>query len=98
MEMLSSVLPAVASLTAMGAVFGGVLGFAAKLFAVETDERIPMIIDVLPGANCGGCGYAGCAAFAAAVVEGEAQTNGCMVGGARCAAQVASVIDRKSVV
>ena len=56
---------------------GVVLAVASKVFAVEVDERIEKITEVLPGANCGGCGYAGCAALAAAIVKGEAKMNAC---------------------
>ena len=46
----------------MGIIFGALLGVASKVFAVHEDERIPQILEALPGANCGGCGYAGCSA------------------------------------
>ena len=55
----------------LGILFGAGLGYASKKFAVEVDERIPKVRDLLPGANCGGCGYAGCDAFATAVVRKE---------------------------
>ena len=58
-------------------VMGIVLGVASKIFAVEKDERIDMIAECLPGANCGGCGYAGCGALAEAIVKGEAPVNAC---------------------
>ena len=74
-----NILHAVVSLTAMGLLFGIILGIAAKVFAVKT----------------GGCGYAGCANFADAVVRGAAPTNGCMVGGAQVAAQVAAVMGQE---
>ena len=90
-----NILHAVVSLTAMGLLFGIILGIAAKVFAVETDPRIEQITQALPGANCGGCGYAGCANFADAVVRGAAPTNGCMVGGAQVAAQVAAVMGQE---
>ncbi|MGL4797852.1 MAG: RnfABCDGE type electron transport complex subunit B [Cellulosilyticaceae bacterium] len=63
----------------MGALFGIGLGFAAKKFAVPVDERVEQIKEHLPGANCGGCGFAGCDAFAKAVVAGEAPVGGCPV-------------------
>ena len=90
-----NILHAVVSLTAMGLLFGIILGIAAKVFAVKTDPRIEQITQALPGANCGGCGYAGCANFADAVVRGAAPTNGCMVGGAQVAAQVAAVMGQE---
>lgn len=58
-------------------VMGIVLGVASKIFAVDKDERIDMIAECLPGANCGGCGYAGCGALAEAIVKGEAPVNAC---------------------
>ena len=57
---MMNIIYAVAVLGILGGVFGAVLAFAAKIFYVEQDERIDQIVAVLPGANCGGCGYAGC--------------------------------------
>lgn len=79
-------------LGAMGAGFGLLLAVASKVFAVEVDERQELIADVLPGANCGGCGYAGCSAYAAAVVAGVAETNKCAAGGNETAAKIASIM------
>ena len=62
---------------------GFFLCFASEKFKVEVDEREEAILGVLPGNNCGGCGYAGCSGLAAAIVKGEAPVNGCPVGGAR---------------
>ena len=76
----------------LGLLFGLVLGFAAKKFAVEVDPREEAIVGCLPGANCGGCGFAGCGGYAAAVVKGEAPTNRCVAGGAAVAAQVAEIM------
>ena len=61
----------------LGLVFGAFLGVAAKAFRVDKDERIDQVAEYLAGANCGGCGYAGCAAFAEAVVKGEASPDAC---------------------
>jgi electron transport complex protein RnfB len=55
----------------LGGVFGLVLATASKKFAVEEDPRIGQIVGLLPGANCGGCGYAGCASMADAIVSGK---------------------------
>lgn len=57
------------------------LGLAARKFAVETDPRELAIVEVLSGANCGACGYPGCAAYAKAVAAGEAPPNLCTPGG-----------------
>ena len=82
---MMTIVYAVLALGIMGLVFGLVLAFASKIFAVEVDERIPAVQECLPGANCGGCGYPGCNGLATAIVEGKAPVNGCPVGGAAAA-------------
>ena len=62
---------AVVSIAGLGVLFGAFLGFASKLFYVEEDPKVGEIMGVLPGANCGGCGFPGCAGFAEAIVEGK---------------------------
>lgn len=91
MDMMT-IIKASVSLGAMGLAFGAGLAFASQKFAVETDPRVMDILNVLPGANCGGCGYPGCGGFANAVVQGVAPTNGCPVGGAECAQNVAQIM------
>lgn len=76
----------------MGLLFGIILAFASKIFAVKVDERIPQVVECLPGANCGGCGFAGCNALAGAIVEGTAPVNACPVGGAACAGKIAAIM------
>lgn len=61
-------IPALA-IGAIGLFFGALLGFASIVFRIDKDERIDKICELLPGANCGGCGYAGCSALADAVVK-----------------------------
>lgn len=73
----SDVLIPLGIFAAMGIVFGLMLAIASRIFAVKTDERLPLVIEQLPGANCGGCGYSGCAALADAIVKGEATPNAC---------------------
>jgi Na+-translocating ferredoxin:NAD+ oxidoreductase RNF subunit RnfB len=70
-------------------VFGIILGLSAKKFAVESDPKVDRIINVLPGANCGGCGYPGCAVFAERVAAGEANYRGCPPGGSSAANEIA---------
>ena len=55
----------------LGGLLAGILGIAKDKLHVEQDPRIDEISEVLPAANCGGCGYAGCSDFAKAVVEGK---------------------------
>ncbi len=76
----------------MGLIFGGLLAVAAKMFFVKVDERVPQITNCLPGANCGGCGFAGCSAYAEAIVKGEAKTNCCPSGGNAVAEKIAKIM------
>ena len=89
---MNNILYAVLSLGALSAAFGLVLAFAAKKFEIEVDERQSAIEDCLPGANCGGCGFAGCSAYAAAVVGSGAPTNACVPGGNGVSAQIAAIM------
>jgi RnfABCDGE-type electron transport complex B subunit len=70
---------------------GVLLGVFKKLFFVPVDERVENVRAVLPGSNCGGCGYAGCDAYAEAVVSG-APTNACVAGGPSVAEAVAKAL------
>ncbi len=88
MELLLPVL----AVGGMGLIFGALLSVAAKIFAVEKDERLPLIEECLPGANCGGCGFAGCSAAADAIVKGEASVNCCPVGGDAVAEKIAEIM------
>ncbi len=69
------------TLGGVGFILGTGLAFASKRFAVEVNPLIEEVLDLLPGANCGGCGYAGCAAYAEAIVEKGADATLCAPGG-----------------
>ncbi|MBW1988442.1 MAG: FAD-dependent oxidoreductase [Deltaproteobacteria bacterium] len=77
---------------ALGAALGLMLSLASRVFYVYEDPRIAQVEDKFAGANCGGCGYTGCAAAAAAVVAGEAPPNVCIVGGQESAEKVAGIM------
>lgn len=62
---------AIVLMLVLGALLGCGLGIASKVFAVQVDERIEKVSAMLPNYNCGGCGFAGCSAFAEAMVTGE---------------------------
>lgn len=68
------------------------LGIASRFFAVEIDPKIKEIEEFLPGANCGGCGYPGCSAFAEAVVAGNVDASGCVAGGPSVAQEIGRVL------
>ncbi|MCL2774264.1 MAG: RnfABCDGE type electron transport complex subunit B [Oscillospiraceae bacterium] len=80
----------------LGFGFGLILAFAGKIFAVETDERADIITHILPGANCGGCGYTNCAVLAESIVKGKAKTGACPVGGAETASKIAEIMREQS--
>ena len=84
--------PALLVMCGLGAVLGVVLSLASKIFYVYEDPRIGQVEDCLAGANCGGCGYAGCSAAAVAVVNGHAPANVCIVGGEEATKAVAAVM------
>ncbi len=65
------------------------LGWADRAFRVRVDMRIRKVLELLPGANCGGCGYTGCGEYAEAVAKGESPADQCPVGGPRTADAVA---------
>lgn len=96
MENLKNILFALMWFVILGGVLGLALAVAAKVFAVKIDERIPEVQDKLPGANCGSCGYAGCAALAEAIVKGEAKPSACVVGGESVAAEIAAIMGVES--
>ncbi|NLJ81323.1 MAG: RnfABCDGE type electron transport complex subunit B [Firmicutes bacterium] len=84
------------SMGTMGGLFALGLAVASKKFAVESDPRVDEIEEVLPGANCGACGFAGCRAFAEGVASGKALVDGCPVGGASVAKLVAEIMGVES--
>ena len=77
----------------LGFAFGLMLDVADKKLQVKADERISQIRACLSGANCGACGYAGCDAFASAVVEGKVLPNGCLAGGSSTANAIAQILN-----
>lgn len=81
-------------ITALGIAFilGVLLGLFKKIFHVDTNPKVDEVREALSGANCGGCGFAGCDAFAKAVVESGAPTDGCVAGGQKCAQSIAKIM------
>jgi len=79
-------------IAAIGLIVGAGLVFMGKKFAVEADPKETEIRAVLPGNNCGACGYAGCDAVAAAIAAGEAPVNACPVGGQAVTDQIGAIM------
>lgn len=76
----------------VGLTFGIGLAIASKKLYVYVNPRIDQVLNVLPGANCGACGYPGCSGFAKAVVDGKAEASGCIPGGSKTAHAVADIL------
>jgi Na+-translocating ferredoxin:NAD+ oxidoreductase RNF subunit RnfB len=86
-------------LATLAAVAAIAVFFVAKKFHVAEDPRIDMICELLPSANCGGCGYPGCRGFAEAIVKkGNLDGFNCPVGGAECMKSIAPVMGVEAVV
>ena len=91
------ILIAVISLGAIGAIGAVFLYAASKKFEVYEDPRIAQVQEVLPGANCGGCGYPGCGGFATACVKADTLDGLlCPVGGAPVMGKVATILGKEA--
>lgn len=88
-----TILFAILIVGALGAVFGIGLAFASKVLAVQKDSRVAELEGILPGLNCGACGYAGCAAYAEAIANESEQTlTLCSPGGPTVVEKIGSVM------
>lgn len=93
---MSTLVITIISLCAIGVISAIILYLVAQKFKVEEDPRIDVVEGLLPGANCGGCGYPGCRGLAEATVKSETM-NGllCPVGGAATMSKIAAVLGRE---
>ena len=92
---MSELLLTVLTLSVLGALLAIVLYFVAQKFKVEEDPRIDDVEKMLPGANCGGCGFAGCRAMAEAMVKkDDISALYCPVGGAATMQAAASFLGK----
>lgn len=73
----------------VGIIIGIFLGIAAKRLEVPVDEKEQEVRDLLPGNNCGACGFAGCDSLAQAIAKGEAPTNACPVASSQARVEIA---------
>jgi Na+-translocating ferredoxin:NAD+ oxidoreductase RNF subunit RnfB len=90
--MIENILYPIITIGGLSLVFGALLGFSAKRFAVNVDPKVKQIVNILPGVNCGGCGFAGCAVFAEAVASEKASYQGCPAGGSAAALKIAETM------
>jgi len=89
---IQDLLMSMASMGGLGALFSIGLIIANLKLHVEEDPRIALVLEALPGANCGGCGYPGCGAFAERIVAGSAAINACPVNTEDGVAEIASIM------
>lgn len=94
---MSPIVLAVLIVGGVGLVLGLVLAIASVLLSTPVDPRVEQLCDVLPGANCGGCGHSGCEAYAAALVAGTADPGMCSPGGQEVANAIAKILGKESV-
>ena len=73
-------------------ILGFALGFFKQIFSVQVDPLIARIREVLPGANCGGCGFPGCDGYATAIAGQKAGITSCPVGGKAVAEKLSSLV------
>lgn len=76
----------------IGLLAGVILAVASVVMAVPKDEKAEALLEVLPGANCGACGFSGCSGYAAALSKGEAKPGLCSPGGEDCAKACAELL------
>ena len=97
---MNVILIAVIVLGAIGLIAALVLYLLSKKFAVKEDPRLGQVQEVLPGANCGGCGFPGCGGLAAACVKaadaGSLEGLNCPVGGQPVMEKVAAILGMKA--
>jgi electron transport complex protein RnfB len=93
--MSTTILFTIISLCAIGSIAAIILYFAAQKFKVFEDPRIDQVEEILPAANCGGCGYPGCRGFADAMVKADDLSPFfCPVGGNETMAQAAEILGK----
>ena len=87
-----TVLTVIGIVAVLAIVFALLIVLVSKLCFVKEDERAKAIQEHLSGANCGGCGYAGCADFAKAISEGKADLSGCSATAPENKAEIAKIL------
>lgn len=79
-------------LCGVGLVMAALLAVGRKAFAVEVDKKLELLMDIMPGANCGGCGFPGCSGYAKALAEGSARPTACPPGGPTLAEDIGKIL------
>jgi len=88
----NTIFAAISSVTVIGVICAAVLCIASKFMNVKDDERLAQLAEIMPGANCGACGFPGCTGFAKALISGDAKTNQCPPGGAELIVKISGIL------
>ena len=90
------VIKALAVLGGAGLLIAILLLVASLKLSIQVDERETAVRAVLPGANCGACGYPGCDGYASAVATGKAPLNACVPGGPSVAHRIGDIMGQEA--
>ncbi|MCL2125423.1 MAG: RnfABCDGE type electron transport complex subunit B [Oscillospiraceae bacterium] len=89
---MNTIAMAITTVTALGLLCSVMLAVASKLMSVKVDEKVELVREALPGANCGACGFSGCDGYAAELAAGDAKTNLCTPGGDAVSRKISSIL------
>ncbi|WP_316636677.1 RnfABCDGE type electron transport complex subunit B [uncultured Ruminococcus sp.] len=89
---MTGILLAVGIVAGIGLLIGLILSIASIIMAVPKDEKAEAILEALPGANCGACGFSGCSGYAEALAKGKAEPGLCAPGGLACTKAVSEIL------
>ena len=93
---MNNILSALICFASISVILGLILAFASKIFNVKTDKRIEKITEILPGANCGGCGFTGCSSFAKAIVNDDATISDCTSCTNKTISEISEILGREN--
>lgn len=93
---MKDILIAVLTLSSLGIIFAFILGYASRVFDIKIDPIVEEVRSVLPGANCGACGFPGCDGFANALVFNNASVNACPVGGQTLSKELSRILGKEA--
>jgi len=86
---------AVLTVSLLGGILGIGLAIAARFFGLKKDANLERVTELLPQLNCGACGFAGCAAYASALIKGDVASNLCLPGGHELAQRLAQLLGQE---
>lgn len=89
---MDTIFISIGSMVGLGVFFAVILAFADKTMHIEEDARISAIEEILPGLNCGACGYTGCHSYAVSLSKGDASITACLPGGDEVAGRLAEFL------